>query len=83
MLDGVEIDIDFWPMIPAYVEFEAGSENEIRSVCKKLGIDFNNLTTLDVQSIYAKYGLDINKIPEILLESDKKLNLQVQEPERS
>jgi len=83
MLDGVEIDIDFWPMIPAYVEFEAGSENEIRSVCKKLGIDFNNLTTLDVQSIYAKYGLDINKMPEILLESDKKLNLLVQEPERS
>ena len=70
-------------MIPAYVEFEAGSENKIRSVCKKLGINFDALTTLDVQSIYAKYGLDINKIPEILLESDKKLNLQVQEPERS
>ena len=83
MLDGVEIDIDFWPMIPAYVEFEAGSENEIRSVCKKLGIDFNNLTTLDVQSIYAKYGLDINKMPEILLENDKKVDIQVQEPERN
>lgn len=83
MLDGVEIDIDFWPMIPAYVEFEAGSENEIRSVCKKLGIDFDALTTLDVQSIYAKYGLDINKMPEILLENDKKVDIQVQEPERN
>lgn len=82
-LDGVEIDIDFWPMIPAYVEFEADSENEIRSVCKKLGINFNDLTTLDVQSIYAKYGLDINKMPEILLENDKKINLQVKEPERN
>ena len=80
MLDGVEIDIDFWPMIPAYVEFEAGSENEIRSVCKKLGIDFNNLTTLDVQSIYAKYGLDINKMPEILLENDKNCDIQTPQP---
>ena len=73
ILDNVEIDIDFWPMIPTYIEFEANSENEIKSVCEKLGINFDSLTTLDVQSIYAKYGLNINKMPEILLENDKKI----------
>ena len=76
-LDNVEIDIDFWPMIPAYIEFEANSESEIKSVCEKLGIDFNNLTTLDVQSIYEKYGLNINKMPEILLENDKKTSFEI------
>ena len=71
ILDNVEIDIDFWPMIPAYVEFEANSENEIKAVCEKLDINFESLTTLDVQSIYANYGLNINSLPEILLDNDK------------
>lgn len=80
ILDNVEIDIDFWPMIPAYVEFEANSENEIKAVCKKLDIDFESLTTLDVQSIYANYGLNINSLPEILLENDKKCDIQTPQP---
>jgi adenylate cyclase class 2 len=80
ILDNVEIDIDFWPMIPAYVEFEANSENEIKAVCKKLDIDFESLTTLDVQSIYANYGLNINSLPEILLENDKKCDIQSPQP---
>lgn len=80
ILDNVEIDIDFWPMIPAYVEFEANSENEIKAVCEKLDIDFESLTTLDVQSIYANYGLNINSLPEILLENDKKCDFQTPQP---
>ena len=80
ILDNVEIDIDFWPMIPAYVEFEANSENEIKAVCQKLDIDFESLTTLDVQSIYANYGLNINSLPEILLENDKKSDIQTPQP---
>lgn len=80
ILDNVEIDIDFWPMIPAYVEFEANSENEIKAVCEKLDIDFESLSTLDVQSIYANYGLNINSLPEILLENDKKCDFQTPQP---
>ena len=67
-------------MIPAYVEFEANSENEIKAVCEKLDIDFESLTTLDVQSIYANYGLNINSLPEILLENDKKCDIQTPQP---
>lgn len=76
MLDSVEIDIDFWPMIPPYVEFEADSEDKIKSVCSKLGINFNKLTTLDVQSIYNSYGIDLNKIPVIQLEDTKKCRFE-------
>ena len=73
MLDNVEIDIDFWPMIPTYVEFEAESQEDIENVCKKLGINFNKLTTMDVSSIYKYYGYDIKKLPQILtLEEERK-----------
>ena len=72
MLDGVEIDIDFWPQIPTYIEFEGESQEDIERVCNKLGIDFNNLVTLDVSSIYNHYGLNINDMPCIQLEEERK-----------
>ena len=72
MLDDVEIDIDFWPMIPSYLEFEAESEQQIIDVCKKLEIDYKELVTLDVSSIYEKYGINFNVIPEVKLEDDRK-----------
>lgn len=72
ILDGVEIDIDFWPQIPTYVEFEGENQEDIEKVCTKLDIDFNNLVTLDVSSIYNHYGLDINYMPCVQLEEDRK-----------
>jgi len=75
VLDNVEIDIDFWPKIPTYVEFEGKSAEEIIAVCKKLDIDFNSLTTLDVSSIYEHYGYNLDKLSEIVLEDERKKEL--------
>ncbi len=73
LLDGVEIDIDFWPHIPAYVEFEAGSEQAIKNVCKKLNLKFEEMTSLDVESIYNHYGLDLEKMAQpVELEKERK-----------
>ena len=74
ILDGVEIDIDMWPMIPSYIEFEATDENAIRRCVKKLGVDFESLVTLDVQSVYKHYGIDVVKIPVLSLEENRKNN---------
>jgi len=76
MLDNVEIDIDFWPMIPTYVEFEAQNEEQILNICKKLNIAFSDLVTLDVSSIYDHYGLNLKKQPAILtLENERKAKI--------
>ena len=73
LLDGVEVDIDSWPQIPTFVEFEGKSENDIKNVCHKLGIDFDALTTRDVSSIYDYYGKSLSSLPQILLlEGDRK-----------
>lgn len=64
-LDGVEIDIDTWPLIPTYVEIEGKSEEEVMTVVKKLGYNENEITTLDVDSIYKKYGHDLKMIDEL------------------
>ena len=72
VLDGVEVDIDSWPKIPTYIEFEAQSEDDIKNVCKKLDIDFEKLVTLDVCSIYNHYGLKIEDYKILTLEDDRK-----------
>ena len=81
MLNGVEVDIDFWPMIPTYVELEANSEDEIKEVCEKLGVDYNKLVTLDVDSIYKYYGVDYKSSTELKLEEERKPVVQNNEKE--
>ena len=73
ILDDVEIDIDFWPMIPTYVEFEAESVDKIKDLCKKIGIDYDKLTTMTVPEIYNHYGHNVRTCPKINhLEEDRK-----------
>ncbi len=63
VLDGVEIDIDFWPLIPAYLEVEGKNEESVLKIIEKLGLEKNKVTALDVQSVYENvYGIDISKI---------------------
>lgn len=72
ILDDVEIDIDFWPLIPTYVEFEADSQDKIKALCKKLEIDFDSLTTMSVPEVYDHYGHNVRTCPKInILEEDR------------
>lgn len=72
ILDDVEIDIDFWPLIPTYVEFEAESAQKIKDLCKKLEINFDSLTTMSVPEVYNHYGKNVRDNPDVLfLEEDR------------
>ena len=63
VLNDVEIDIDFWPKIPPYVEFEAKNEEQIKRLFDLLDLDYSDTTTLDVESIYKHYNIfDINHL---------------------
>jgi adenylate cyclase, class 2 len=61
----VEIEIDLWPKIPPYVEFEGKSIEEIEEVVKLLGFEMENTTTLCNMDIYKKYGINLNEIKEL------------------
>ena len=58
VLDGVEVDIDSWPMIPTYLELEAKSWDAIKSVSEKLGLDYEKHTRGSNREIYNLYGID-------------------------
>ena len=72
-LNGVEVDIDTWPLIPTYLEIEGKSEEEVYNTLDLLGIDRDKATSLDVTGIYNDiYNIDIMKIPNLTFEVDKK-----------
>lgn len=62
VLNGVEIDIDSWPMIPTYVEIEGKNEDEVLKTLDLLELPKDKVTTLDVESVYMKYGIDLKDI---------------------
>ncbi len=64
-LDNVEIEIDFWPKIPPYLEIEAKSAEEIEKVVKLLGFNLDQTTSIGVQKVYEKYGLNIDDFKEL------------------
>ena len=64
-LDGVSIDIDFWPKIPPYVEIEAVSLKEIEKTAKKLGLEMENACTLDAMQVIRQiYKIELKGVRE-------------------
>lgn len=71
ILDGVEIDLDRWPLIPEYMEIEGPSIEAVYETLDKLEISKDKIVTLDVSSIYEHYGYGE--------ESQKDLNFEMEE----
>lgn len=64
-LGEVEIEIDFWPKIPPYLEIEANSKEEIERVVKLLGFEMDQTTSINTRKVYQKYGLNIDEFKEL------------------
>ncbi|MBI2627709.1 class IV adenylate cyclase [Candidatus Nomurabacteria bacterium] len=58
ILDGVECDIDEWPLIPPYIEFEGNSMEELRKISKKLGFSWNEHVITSALQILHHYSVD-------------------------
>ena len=66
ILDGVEIDIDTWPLIPTYLEIEGSSEEDVLRIKELLEIDDSKVTTLNCEDIYNRiYNIDVMNIKEL------------------
>ena len=65
ILNAVEIDIDTWPGLNTYVEFEGESEEQIKEVFKLLNLDYKDAITDNAQDIYMSLGYtqeDLNNL---------------------
>lgn len=72
LLNGVEIDIDSWPLIPTYLEIEGASEEIVYHTASLLGFTKEECVTRNVEGIYLDYGFDLNEIYDLKLEEERK-----------
>jgi adenylate cyclase class 2 len=72
ILNGVEIDLDRWPLIPEYMEIEGPSIEAVEETLIKLGIKKEEVVTLDVASIYDHYGFDGEHLADLNFEMEEK-----------
>jgi len=68
-LDNVEITIDEWPYLEPFIEVEGKTEEDVKNVCEKIGLDYNNALFCPITTLYnKKYNIPTefinNKIPE-------------------
>lgn len=68
--NNIEIDIDSWPMIPTYVEFEGLDEDELLDFIAILGYKKEDIITDGVKKIYERYGKDIDAYKELKFENN-------------
>ena len=69
-LDGAEIMLDEWPLIPPYIEIEAATPELVAETIKKMDFEEDKATGLDVSSVYEQvYKIDIDKMPELKFNS--------------
>lgn len=76
LLNGVEIDIDSWPMIPDYLEIEGPSEEAVFNTLEVLGFSKEDSTTRDVEGIFLDYGYKLDEIYNLKLEENRKEGLE-------
>ncbi|MBT3412985.1 MAG: CYTH domain-containing protein [Candidatus Jacksonbacteria bacterium] len=68
VLEGVQVEIDFWPLIPPYLEVEGNSEEEVEKIVKLLGYEISQTTSMNTIKVYKKYGIDLTAIKELKFE---------------
>jgi len=64
-LDGVEINIDEWPKVPAFLDIEASNEKDVHNALDKLGLIGKDAGHIGHVEIYKKYGFDLHSFKEL------------------
>ncbi|AUM20238.1 class IV adenylate cyclase [Rhodococcus ruber] len=59
LLDGAQLEIDEWPLVPPYLEIEASSPEQVVHIAERLGYAPEALTSENTTKVYARYGIDL------------------------
>jgi adenylate cyclase class 2 len=63
LIDDVVVDIDTWPNIPTYVEFEGPTAEKIQSVAERVGFSWKDAIFDDARKIIEeRYGIPVGTL---------------------
>ncbi|RZT07443.1 adenylate cyclase class 2 [Kribbella sp. VKM Ac-2569] len=64
-LAGAQLELDWWPLIPPYLEIEGRSREHVIELGRMLGVSEDDLTGENTTKVYARYGIDLSAIGEL------------------
>ncbi|MFE2929338.1 class IV adenylate cyclase [Streptomyces sp. NPDC059278] len=67
-LGPARLEVDEWPRIPPYLEIEADDEAQVWEAAAALGLDRDNLTSINTTKVYGLYGIDLESIADLRFE---------------
>lgn len=71
-LGDVEIVIDQWPRIPAYIEIEGTSEDDLKRAAGQLGLDWGDAFYDDAKFVLLHYGIDVMEVKNLVFDKELK-----------
>jgi len=69
LLGSVEVSIDEWPLIPAYLEIEAPTKEDVEKYLLKLNSDDKRTTSELTPYVYSLYGYRLDSYKHLAFES--------------
>lgn len=75
ILNEIEFDIDYWPLINPYLEIESSSRNKVNEGIKLLGLDADDSKTYPTMQVYKHYGIDEMSFKILTFEKQVKRDL--------
>jgi adenylate cyclase class 2 len=81
MVNDVEVDIDFWPLIPPYMEIESTDE-KIDEIINLLNLKDYEIVSCNTEDVYNKYNINIYNYRELRLDEKSKCKQSVLEHNR-
>lgn len=64
-LNGAQLEVDWWPRIPPYLEVEGRSRAHVVEVAALLGYDESQLTGMNTTKVFSHYGIDLSAIADL------------------
>mgnify|MGYP001625130778 CR=1 FL=1 len=71
-LSGMEIVIDFWPMLNPYIEIEGDNPEEIYFLVEKLGYQKSDARVMNTDSVYLENGINREEYIELTFNKQTK-----------
>lgn len=81
-VNGVEVDIDFWPLIPPYIEIEDKDSKKIEDIINLLDLANYEIVSCNTEQVYKKYGMNIYDYRELRLNEENRSNQNLLEHNR-
>ncbi len=68
---GMDIEIDEWPLLEPYIEIEGPSAEEIYELSKLLGYSKEQTRVMNTEDVYLEKGIDLSKYEEMTFKTQK------------